>query len=113
MITCAVSGEEEHNAAGTCCSARGWGFSRDDTTHAPTAALPFLIALQGNERGGPSSGVHRHQFTVTCYLTTDSLLRGQDGSQTSFKDRAAAVLVCSHIFTLCRGATPQLRVMVT
>ena len=108
-----MSSEEKDDAVGTCSCAQRWEFSRDDTTRAPKAAMSFQIALPCNERGGLSSGIHRHQFILCCYLTTDSLLRGQDGTEISFKDRAAMVLVCSHIFTLYRGATPQMRVMLT
>lgn len=86
-----------------------WEFSRD----APKAAVSFQIAFPCNEGGGLSWGIHRHQFILCCYLTTDSLLRGQDGSQITFKDRAAMVLVCSHIFTLYGSTTPQMRVMLT
>lgn len=113
VITCAVSSEERHDTVGTCSCAQRWEFSRDDTTHAPKAAMSFQIALPCNKCGSLSSGIHRHQFTLCCYLTTDSLLRGQDGSQISFKERAAMVLVCSHIFMLYRSATPQMRVMLT
>lgn len=113
MIACAVSSEEKHNAVGACSGAQRWEFSSHDTTHASKAAVSFQIALPYNEHGGLSSGIHRHQFILCCYLTADSLLKGQDRSQIPFKDRAAMMLVCSHIFMLYRSATPQMRTVLT